>query len=60
MHPSPPRNKDLYLAFDIETTGQWLKSDVCFGIGYCMGYGDGAIIEEGKWMVDLGANQHNL
>ena len=46
-------SKHLYLALDIETTGASLEKDLCFAVGYCAGYSETDIAEEGKWIVDL-------
>ncbi len=46
-------SKHLYVAFDIETTGASLEKDLCFAVGYCAGYSETDIVEEGKWVIDL-------
>lgn len=48
---TPPSH--LYVAFDIETTGAYLEKDLCFAVGYCAGYSETDIVEEGKWVMDL-------
>ena len=43
----------LFVAFDVESTGQGLETDTCFAIGYCIGRSETNIVERGKWVVKL-------
>lgn len=48
----------IIVTFDVETTGANVFTNVCFAVGFCVGYlssdGSSSIVERGKWCVSLG------